>query len=96
MQKGGQTLFEGEKSGKRGSDPVCTVHGLRYAAGSRLRELGCDGPTIAAILGHRTAEMVRKYTEQERRAKLAIARLDEARAARSDHDPKGNDTSDAD
>ena len=35
--------------------------------------------TIAAITGHRTAEMVRKYTDKHRRATLAISKLDAAR-----------------
>jgi len=57
----------------------CTLHGLRYTAATVLRELGCDLPTIAAITGHRTAEMTRKYSEKRRRATVAIARLNRAR-----------------
>ena len=56
----------------------CTLHGLRYTAARRLREIGCDWPTIADILGHRTAEMTRKYSEKQRRSKIAIAKLDRA------------------
>ncbi len=56
----------------------CTSHGLRYTAATVLHELGCDWPTIAAITGHKTAEMVRKYTAKKRRAAAAIARLDAA------------------
>ncbi len=63
----------------------CTTHGLRYTAATILHELGCEWSTIAAITGHETAEMARKYSEKKRRAKVAIARLDEARNGR-----KGN------
>ena len=52
------------------------THGLRYTAATRLRELGLDWEEIAAITGHATAEMVRKYTSQQRKARLAIGRLD--------------------
>lgn len=54
----------------------CTSHGLRYTAATRLKELGCEDETIAAITGHGTMQMVRKYTEQKRRARLAVAALD--------------------
>jgi len=60
----------------------CTTHGLRYTAATRLHELGCDWETIAAITGHETVSMVRKYTAQKRRAKVAITRLDQARKNR--------------
>lgn len=53
----------------------CTTHGLRYTAAARLHELGLDWPTIGAITGHATAEMVRKYSEKKRRARLAVGRL---------------------
>lgn len=66
----------------------CTLHGLRYTAGTRLRELGLESRIIAAILGHSTAEMVRKYSEQEREATIAIATLDEARAGRHQETPE--------
>jgi len=56
-----------------------TNHGLRYTAATILSELGCDFPTIAAITGHQTAEMVRKYTAKKRRARIAIDRLNNAR-----------------
>lgn len=56
-----------------------TSHGLRYTAATVLYELDCDWDTIAAITGHETVQMVRKYTAKKRRAKLAIARLDAAR-----------------
>ena len=63
-----------------------TSHVLRYTAGTILAELGCDWPTIASILGHRTAEMVRKYTGRKRDAKLAITKLNKARKKDIDKD----------
>jgi integrase len=59
-----------------------TTHGLRYTAATILHELDCDWDTIAAITGHETVQMVRKYTEKKRKAKVAIARLDRARKNR--------------
>ncbi len=53
----------------------CTTHGLRYTTATVLAEQGCDWPTIAAVTGHRTAEMVRRYTSRLRRASAAIERL---------------------
>ncbi len=64
-----------------GLPETCTTHGLRYTAATILRELDCDWETIADITGHRTAEMVRKYTEKKRRTRVAITRLNGAREA---------------
>ena len=61
------------------------AHGLRYTAAAALHELGCDWETIGAITGHKTVEMVRKYTEKKRRAKLAISRLNKARSGRKEN-----------
>lgn len=58
---------------------TCTTHGLRYTQATVLGELGCDPQTIADITGHETVQMVRKYTAQRRRTRLAIDRLDRAR-----------------
>lgn len=63
-----------------------TTHGLRYTAGTILAELGCDWQTISAILGHRTAEMVRRYTGKKRKAKLAITKLNRARKKRDENE----------
>ena len=55
-----------------------TYHGLRHTTGKLLAEAGCSDREIMAILGHRTAAMVGKYTrgaEQKRLAKAAISRL---------------------
>jgi integrase len=57
-----------------------TNHGGRYTAATILHELDCDWETIGAITGHETAQMVRKYTAKRRKARLAIERLDRARA----------------
>lgn len=54
----------------------CTTHGVRYTAATRLRELGVDWDAIASIVGHRTVQMVQKYTKQKRNAALAIAAID--------------------
>lgn len=54
-------------------------HGLRHTAGRRLAEAGCTDREIMAILGHRTAEMVTRYTrgaEQERLADAAVVKLE--------------------
>jgi integrase len=59
-----------------------TTHGLRYTAATTLAEFGLDWETIASITGHETSEMVRKYTAKKRRAQVAIASLDAARATR--------------
>lgn len=64
-----------------------TSHGLRYTAATILAELGCDGPTISSIIGHRTAEMIRKYTRKKRQAKLAITKLNNARKKRNKAEP---------
>jgi len=58
------------------------IHGLRYTAATVLHEVGCDWETIGSITGHATAQMVKKYTEKKRRAKLAIARLNRARGTK--------------
>jgi integrase len=57
----------------------CTLHGLRYTFATRAIELGLDWQTIESIVGHKTAQMASKYTEKRRRARFAIASLDEAR-----------------
>lgn len=56
-----------------------TTHGLRYTAATILHELGHDWETIAAITGHETVQMVRKYTDKKRRARFAIDSLNKAR-----------------
>lgn len=55
-----------------------TIHGLRYTAGTILKELDVDEELIGSILGHKTLEMIRKYTRQKRNAKAAISAMDNA------------------
>jgi integrase len=57
-----------------------TTHGLRYSAATILHELGQDWETIAAVTGHETVAMARKYTAKRRRARLAIDSQNVARA----------------
>lgn len=50
------------------------MHGWRYTAAHELAEAGCTDAEIAAITGHKSAEMVAKYSRkagQKRRAKRA-------------------------
>lgn len=59
-----------------------TFHGLRHTVATRLAEAGCDDQAIASITGHRTAAMVRRYTEtvsNKKRATAAIKRLERNR-----------------
>lgn len=56
----------------------CTSHGLRYTAATRLAELGCDWETVAAVTGHETAEMARKYVEKRRKTRIAVGKVDAA------------------
>ena len=54
-------------------------HGLRHTAAARLAEAGATDREIMSILGHRTAQMVTRYTrgaEQERLAEAAIVKLE--------------------
>jgi integrase len=57
------------------------LHGLRYTFATRAIELGLDWQTIEIIVGHKTAEMAFKYTQQRRQARLAIATLNQVRNA---------------
>lgn len=54
-----------------------TTHGLRYTAATVLHELQLDWEVIASITGHKTMQMVQKYTRKKRLAARAIAKLDE-------------------
>ncbi|MAL41433.1 MULTISPECIES: tyrosine-type recombinase/integrase [Thalassospira] len=55
-----------------------TSHGGRYAAATRLKELGLTWEEIADIVGHETVAMVQKYTRQRRNAKMAIDKINRA------------------
>ncbi len=63
-----------------------TPHGLRLAAATRLKELGLSWDVIASITGHDTVEMVEHYTEQKRKAQLAIDTLNAATAAQKSNE----------
>ena len=52
-----------------------SIHGLRYAAGSRLEEAGCNIGDIQSVLGHRTYQMAVKYSTQRKRSLAAVARV---------------------
>jgi len=61
-------------------------HGLRHTAAARLAEAECTDREIMAILGHRTATMVSRYTrqaDQKRLATAAITKLETQNFARA-------------
>lgn len=53
-----------------------SMHGLRYAAGSRMEEAGCSVSEIESVLGHQTFKMALKYASQRLRAKAALAKME--------------------
>ena len=55
-----------------------SMHGLRYAAGSRMEEAGCTVAEIESVLGHQTFKMALKYASQRLRAKAAMAKMEAA------------------
>ncbi len=50
-----------------------TIHGLRYYAAHQLAESGCTDAQIAAITGHKSVEMVAKYSRKAAQRSLARA-----------------------
>ncbi len=52
-----------------------SMHGLRYAAGSRMDEGGATVSQIEAVLGHRTFKMALKYAGQRVRAAGGVAAM---------------------
>lgn len=52
-----------------------SLHGLRYAAASRMEEAGCTVAEIQSILGHNTFKMALKYATQRLRAKAAMEKM---------------------
>jgi integrase len=52
-----------------------TLHGLRHTAGQALAEAGCSPHEIAAVLGHRTLQMVQHYTKKARQGRLAASAI---------------------
>jgi integrase len=56
-----------------------SFHGLRYTAAARLAEAGCSLKEIAAITGHKSLQMLEKYSrdaDQRQLAGAAIHRLE--------------------
>ncbi|MBS0270755.1 MAG: tyrosine-type recombinase/integrase [Proteobacteria bacterium] len=49
------------------------LHGLRHTAGKALAEAGCSPHEIQAVLGHKTLQMVERYTKEANQKKLAGA-----------------------
>lgn len=56
--------------------PDRSLHGLRYAAGSRMEEAGCTVAEMESVLGHETFKMALKYASQRLRARSVIERLE--------------------
>lgn len=52
------------------------IHGLRYSAAAELAAAGCSDELIAAVTGHATATMVRKYAGPARQKIRAIEAQD--------------------
>jgi integrase len=52
-----------------------SFHGLRHRTGYLLAEAGCTEHEIAAVLGHKSLAMVRRYTMAANRAKMAGAAI---------------------
>lgn len=76
-RSGFSSIFQREK--RRLGLSGLQFHGLRHTAAARLAEAGATDRELMAILGHRTAAMVTRYTrgaEQERLAWAAIVKLE--------------------
>jgi integrase len=74
--KGGPITSDYNKRWRRWCDEAglpkqCVPHGLRYAAITRLAEVGCSARQIMAITGHRTLSQVQKYSDKADRELLA-------------------------
>lgn len=52
-----------------------SAHGLRKAAGARMAEAGCSDREIMAVLGHRTAKEVTRYTASAEQKRLAVSAM---------------------
>jgi len=58
--------------------PMCSAHGLRKSAATRLSDAGCSEAQIMAVTGHQTAKEVQRYTrmrDQKRLADAAMAKV---------------------
>lgn len=49
----------------------CHLHGLRHTTATELFEAGNDPQRVAAVLGHKTLQMVERYTKTANRTRLA-------------------------
>lgn len=58
-----------------------SIHGLRYAAGSRMEEAGCTVAEIESVLGHSTFKMAMKYASQRIAARSAVEKMEGVRGA---------------
>jgi integrase len=54
-----------------------SLHGIRYAAASRLDEAGCSAVQCAAVLGHRTYQMAMKYMAQRAASRAAVTKQEQ-------------------
>jgi integrase len=61
---------------KRAGLSVCSAHGLRKLAATRLANAGASTDHIKAITGHRTSKEVERYTRAADQARLAEQALD--------------------
>ena len=62
-----------------------SIYGWRKNAGVTMAEAGCTPHEIAAILGHKTLQMVTHYTKragQKRQAKAAMERWESAESGK--------------
>lgn len=53
-----------------------SFHGLRHTLGTALAEMGCDPPTIAAVLGQATTRMAEHYSRTANRRSLTGAAIE--------------------
>ena len=60
-----------EKVGLLGLDPPLTFHGLRKNATAALMEAGCTEEQARSITGHKTTQMINKYSIGVRQDRLA-------------------------
>ena len=57
--------------GLTGFDPALTIHGLRTNATSALIEAGCTEEEAKSITGHKTTQMINKYSIAVRQKLMA-------------------------
>jgi integrase len=70
---------------KRAGLSVCSAHGLRKLAATRLANAGASTDHIKAITGHRTSKEVERYTRAADQARLAEQALDLQLRAEQEH-----------